>query len=117
MVSVMGNYDYGKDTLLGEGVHWQGIAGYAKIQATPTFALIPRVEWFEDPDGFMTGTAQTLKEVTITGEVKLADNLFWRIEYRHDTSDVASVKKHASELSKTQNTIGFGLMYSFSTKQ
>jgi Putative beta-barrel porin-2, OmpL-like. bbp2 len=117
MVSVMANYDYGKDTLLGTGVHWQGIAGYAKIQASPIFAVIPRVEWFDDPDGFTTGTAQTLKEVTVTGEVKLADNLLWRIEYRHDSSDVASFKKSAGDLSKTQNTIGFGLMYSFSTKQ
>jgi hypothetical protein len=91
--------------------------GYAKIQATPAFALVPRVEWFDDPDGFMTGTAQSIKEFTVTGEVKLADNLLWRIEYRHDTSGVASFKKGALDLSKNQNTIGFGLMYSFSTKQ
>jgi hypothetical protein len=117
MLSLMANYDYGKDTALGTRVHWQGVAGYAKIQANKTFALIPRVEWFDDPDGFTTGTPQSLKEVTVTGEVKLADNLFWRIEFRHDTSDVASFKKHESDFSKDQNTIGFGLMYSFSTKQ
>ncbi len=117
MLSLMANYDYGKDTALGSNVHWQGIAGYAKIQANPKFALIPRVEWFDDPDGFMTGTSQSIKEFTLTGEVKLADNLFWRVEFRHDASDVASFKKHTSDLSKDQNTIGFGLMYAFSTKQ
>jgi hypothetical protein len=116
MLSLMANYDYGKDTSLGSDVHWQGIAGYAKIQATPTVALIPRVEWFDDADGFMTGTTQSIKEFTVTGEFKLANNLFWRLEFRHDTSDVASFHKGTGELSKDQNTIGFGLMYAFSTK-
>ena len=64
----------------------------------------------------MTGTAQTLKEVTLTGEVTLADNLLWRVEFRHDLSDVASFRTDRGALMKTQNTIGFGVLYSFSTK-
>ncbi len=32
-VSLMGNYDYGTDTVEGARLHWQGVAGYAKIQA------------------------------------------------------------------------------------
>ena len=115
-VSLMANYDYGKDTLVGKGVRWDGIAGYAKIQANKRVAFSPRVEWFEDSDGFMTGTAQTLKEVTLTGEVTLADNLLWRVEFRHDLSDVASFRTDRGALMKTQNTIGFGVLYSFSTK-
>ena len=115
-VSLMANYDYGHDTLLGKGVGWNGIAGYARIQANKRIAVSPRVEWFEDSDGFMTGTPQRLKEVTLTGEVKLADNLLWRMEYRHDLSDVASFRADRGAMMRTQNTIGFGVLYSFSTK-
>ena len=32
-LSVMANYDYGKDTSAGSPVHWQGIAGYLKAPA------------------------------------------------------------------------------------
>ena len=86
------------------------------IQANTCVAISPRVEWFEDSDGFMTGTAQTLNEVTLTGEVTLVDNLLWRVEFRHDRSDVASFRTDRGAFVKTQNTIGFGWLYSFSTK-
>ena len=115
-VSLMANYDHGQDTLAGKGVRWDGLAGYAKIQVDQRIAVSPRVEWFEDSDGFMTGTPQTLKEVTLTGEVKLADNLLWRVEYRHDLSDVASFRADRGALMRTQHTIGFGVLYSFTTK-
>ena len=116
MVSLMANYDYGKDKAVGRNVHWDGIAAYGRVQANKWVAFVPRVEWFEDPQGFMTGAAQTLKEVTLTGEVKLADNLFWRLEFRRDMSDVASFKKDTGVMVKDQSTVAFGLLYSFSTK-
>jgi hypothetical protein len=115
-LSVTANYDYGCDTVAGSSVHWDGVAGYAKYQASKWLAISPRFEWFEDPRGFMTGTAQTLKEVTLTGELKLAENLFWRVEFRRDASDVASFRKDTGELVKDQSTIAFGLLYAFSTK-
>src|SRR5581483_2531955 len=92
MVSVMANYDYGKDKnqATGTPVSWYGLAGYLKVQATSRVAIVPRLEFFKDPDGFMTGTKQTLKEGTITGEVSLAKGLLTRLEYRRDVSDVAS---------------------------
>jgi hypothetical protein len=116
VVSLMANYDYGVDTLAGQKVHWDGVATYAKIQATKRVAIGPRVERFTDPDGFMTGTAQTLTEVTMTGEVRVADNLIWRVEFRRDVSDAASFKMDTGAFVKQQSTIGFGLLYSFSTK-
>jgi hypothetical protein len=100
----------------GAAVHWNGIAGYARVQANKWFVVAPRVEWFQDPQGFMTGAAQTLKEVTLTSEVKVAANILWRIEFRRDVSDVASFKQDTGAFVKHQNTIGFGLLYSFSTK-
>src|SRR2546426_6714015 len=64
-LSLMANYDYGKDRIAGVPVRWQGVAGYARWQATPSWALTPRFEWLDDGDGFMSGTSQTLKEVTL----------------------------------------------------
>jgi hypothetical protein len=115
-LTVMANYDYGQDTVAGQSVKWQGLAAYLKFQATDMFAVIPRVEWYQDDDGFTTGTAQTLTDVTLTGEVKLTPALMWRIEYRGDFSDVDFYTKRSGAMSKNQQSIGFGLLYSFSTK-
>jgi hypothetical protein len=115
-VSVMANYDYGKDTIAGTKVHWQGIAGYAKVQANKVVAFSPRVEWYDDPSGFTTGAVQKLKEVTGTLELKSTEGFMWRIEYRTDFSDSAVFKNQSGALKKNQSSIGFGVLYSFSTK-
>jgi hypothetical protein len=113
-VSVMANYDYGKDSVAGSGVSWQGVAGYLKVQATPWFAVVPRVEWFDDPDGFMTGTGQTMKDATLTGEFKLMNGLLSRVEYRRDLSDSAVFTKNTGVKVKSQSTFGIGFLYSYS---
>lgn len=115
-LSLMANYDYGRDTVAGANVHWQGVAGYAKIQANKWVAFSPRFEWYDDPSGFTTGTTQTLKEATATLEVKPSDAFIWRLEYRTDFSDSAVFKTRSAALKKTQSSIGVGLLYSFSTK-
>ncbi|MDQ3667863.1 MAG: porin [Acidobacteriota bacterium] len=70
--SVMGNYDYAIDTLTSGGkIRWQGVAAYLRYAPTKRLAFTPRYEWFDDHDGFATGTAQRVKEFTITGEYKL----------------------------------------------
>jgi hypothetical protein len=114
--SVMANYDYGTDTIAGSRVHWDGIGGYAKYQANKFVAISPRLEWYDDPSGFTTGTTQTLKEATATLELKPTDTFMWRIEYRSDFSDTAVFKTHAGDLRKTQSSIAFGVLYSFSYK-
>ena len=40
----MANFDYGKEG----AVSWWGIAGYAKYQATPAWALVGRYEYVDD---------------------------------------------------------------------
>ena len=112
-VSIMANYDYGKDSVGGTGVSWQGVAGYLKVQATPWLAVIPRVEVFDDPDGFMTGTSHTLKDATLTGEFKLMNGLLARVEFRRDMSDAAVFTNSTGATLKSQNTFGFGLLYSY----
>lgn len=113
--SVMGNYDYGRDKFGGETVTWQGIGLYAKGQVTPSFAVIPRWEYFNDEDGFTTTAAQNLQEFTLTAEVKHSQGLIMRIEYRRDWSDIDFFAKDGA-LTDKQNTFSVGFIYSFSTK-
>ena len=42
---------------------------------------------YDDASGATTGVAQKLKDVTATLELKAADNLLWRVEYRGDLSE------------------------------
>jgi hypothetical protein len=95
---------------------WQGIAGYVKFQANDMFALTPRVEYFNDKDGFTTGRPQKLKEVTITAEAKAKDGVIMRVEYRGDFSDQPFFTKNTTETSKNQSTITVAFIYAFSTK-
>lgn len=83
------NFDYGVDKGLPGGANsrWVGVAGAARLALNRWFAVTPRLEWFNDADGFTTGTAQKLKEFTLTGEFKMAQGVLTRLEYRRDWSD------------------------------
>lgn len=116
-VTFTANYDYGKEsTGDNTSVKWHGLAAYLKYQATPTVAFSPRFEWYNDVDGFTTGTAQKLKEITGTLELKAADNLLWRIELRRDMSDQKPFMDDKGVAQSSQTSIGFGLLYTFSAK-
>lgn len=115
-VSVMANYDYGHDRVAGAPVHWQGIAGYLRVQANKWLAFTPRFEWYDDHDGFTTGLPQTVKEITFTSEHKISNGLLTRLEYRRDFSDKGFFFKPVDRLVKAQSTITFGLVYAFSSK-
>ena len=112
-LSLMANYDYGRDHVVGVPVSWQGVAAYARLQALPAWALIPRFEWFDDADGFTTGVVQKVKEITITSEQKLGGKLLTRLEYRRDFSDQPFFSK-AGVPRKSQSNITLGLVYAFS---
>jgi len=116
MVSLMANYDYGTDTIAGVKNTWQGIAGYAKLQANKVVAVVPRVEYYNDKNGWSTGTPQNLTSFTLTLEVKAADNFLWRTEYRGDFSDTATFIPSTGAAKKNQQMLTFGFLYSFSSK-
>jgi hypothetical protein len=112
-LSFMGNYDYGMDRATGSGVKWQGVAGYAHLQVNSWFAISPRLEWFTDPQGFTTGSAQNLKEGTLTAEFKLHNELLLRGEYRQDRSNQPFFEKHDGARTRNQQTATLGLIYYF----
>jgi hypothetical protein len=112
MTSLLFNYDYGH-----EGTsHWQGIAGYAKIQANPKVAVIPRIEYYNDASGWSTGTVQNLTGFTFTIEAKAADNFLWRTEYRGDFSNKSPFISSTGSAKGNQQSLTFGFLYSFSSK-
>jgi len=84
------SYDLaGQEQPAGDEARWSGIAAYARLAPTGSkaaFAL--RGEYYDDGDGAISGTAQTLKEVTATLELRPADRLILKIEGRYDRSTV-----------------------------
>lgn len=89
---------------------WYGIAGIAKYDFSDRYSLSMRVEYFKDQDGVRTGTAQALKEITITPEIRLVQNLILRPEYRHDWSNKESFDSNSK---KNQDTIALAVMYTW----
>ena len=115
-LSLMANYDYGMDRVNRARQRWQGFAGYGRFTATSKFKLVPRLEWFDDPQGFTTGAAQTLKEGTLTAEITMAENTFLRGEYRYDWSDQRVFQRNATGSLSHQSTILLGVVYTYSKK-
>jgi len=118
------NFDYGKEgaaAVFREGAaaelaggRWVGIAGAARLEVNRWFALAPRLEWFHDADGFATGTPQKLKELTLTGELRLAPGVVTRVEFRRDWSNRPFFERGAGQpLSRQQSTVLVGLLACF----
>ena len=118
------NYDLGNqhDSIV-KGVgdtqvnSWQGIAMAAHLQLSKTSALAGRYEYFNDPDGFMTGATQHVNEFTTTYEFKppkYPRSLLSRLEYRHDQSNVSFFHKGNTALVGGQSTLTLGFVAIFS---
>ncbi|BCS33346.1 hypothetical protein TBR22_A25730 [Luteitalea sp. TBR-22] len=114
-LTLMTNIDIGRDTVGDVTNAWQGIAGYGRVTVLPAWALATRVEVFEDRDGYMTGTAQTIKELTLTSEHTLVKGLALRVEYRRDWSDEDFFEYRTDQFRPQQNTILFGFTYAVAT--
>ena len=98
----------------GGSAKWYGIAGYAKYDFSDLFSAAVRAEYFKDPDGVRTGIDQTVKEITLTPEFRVAKNLIIRPEYRHDWSNEDAFDSHHDSLDKkNQDTIALGVMYTW----
>jgi hypothetical protein len=106
------NFDYGRDKSIGADVsQWTGLAGAARYAIGKKYALAARLEFFNDMDGFSTGTAQTVKEFTLTGEYKLTGWLMTRAEFRTDWSDKPFFEKRNQPNGATsQPTVLLGLI-------
>jgi hypothetical protein len=104
--------------ILGGENRWTGVAGAARFALNSWFALAPRLEWFNDATGFATGTAQKLKEFTMTAEFKAREGVLARLEYRKDWSDVAYFDRGATPgVWTNQPTLTAGFVAFFGPKR
>lgn len=88
------NFDYGRNSSpTGVTSPSKGIAGATKVQPNDRLALMPRLQWFDDTNGFSTGTPQSVKEFTFTAGAKAAQGVLARLEYCHGWSDKAFFQK------------------------
>lgn len=114
-LSLAVNGDYGHDAANG-GVSWAGVAGYGRYQILSYLAAAARVEYFSDPDAFMTGVDQAIVEGTATVEVsgKVGPtSVVGRLEYRHDHSDAMYFDASMPTSKKDQDTVLIGGIASF----
>jgi len=111
--TVVLNTDYATEDHSAAGggtAKWYGIAGYVKYDFSDIVSGTVRAEYFNDKDGLRTGTAQKLKEITVTPEFKVAKSIIVRPEFRHDWSDEMSFN---SGTKKSQTTLALGVMYTW----
>jgi hypothetical protein len=95
-----------------------GGAGYARYQFAPKMAVAARGEYMNDRNGLFSGTPQSLKEATLTGEYRLADGFLLRLEWRRDLSNHAFFYTDSlGLLANHQTTATVGLIWWFGPKQ
>jgi hypothetical protein len=112
------NYDYDQDRSAGPLAVWQGFAAAVHYQVDNHWSFTGRGEWFQDRNGFSTGTVQRIKETTFTGEYKMAEGLLTRAEYRHDWSDAPFFERGPLNLlSKKQDTFTLAVVAFFGPKR
>lgn len=92
---------------------WLFAVLYARTQIVKRFGLTLRGELFYDFDGNRTGTAQRLMSLTLTPELKVLDNLFFRAEGRIDQSDQFVFEKQDGGGRKYQATFGLNAIALF----
>ncbi len=114
-LSIILNYDTGREDNvpgISGDANWDGLAAIVKYDLSDKYSLAVRGEYFDDKDGARTGTAQKLKEVTLTPEIRLNGGVILRPEYRHDWSDKETFDLvGGSPTKKSQDTLALGVMY------
>lgn len=119
-LSLMANTDYGRGdraTGIVHPVFWTGVAGYVKYAFNPKYALATRYEYYDDHDGFTTGTAQNFNGITGTFERTIASHILTRLEFRRDMSNRPTFIKGNSNPVMAQNTAAAGLVFMFDSRE
>ena len=119
-LSLMANTDYGRgDRVAGiaHPVFWSGVAGFVKYAFNDRYALATRYEYYNDHDGFTTGTPQHFNGITGTFERMIASHILTRLEFRRDMSNQPTFVKGNNVPVMAQNTATAGLVFMFDSKE
>jgi hypothetical protein len=118
-VSGLLNFDYGidKNPLTGDAKFY-GTSVAAKFAANDHFYISPRYDWYKDQNGFITATAQTIQEFTLTGDIRMKEGFALKLEYRRDWSNEPFFDRgNGLANAKSQNTLLAGFMVFFGPKR
>ena len=126
-LSFMVNGDYGRgDRILTDPatntfsppVFWTGVAGYIKYALPGGSAIATRYEYYDDHDGFTTGTLvpTQLHEFTTTFERIMAHHIITRFEFRRDMSNQPVFLKGSNPVFD-QNTLTAGMVFTFDSRE
>lgn len=119
-LTLMANTDYGRgDRIAGviNPVYWTGVAGYVKYAPTDKYAFATRYEYYNDHDGFTTGTPQHFNGITGTFQRMVASHILTRLEYRRDMSNQPTFTKGSNSPVKAQDTATAGLVFMFDSRE
>ena len=127
-LSFIVNYDYGRGDriitpqgqllpLVSAPVFWTGVAGYVKYAFHPKYALASRYEYYDDHNGFTTGSAQNLHGFTATFERIVASHILSRMEFRRDSSNQPSFLKGNNQAVTAQSTATVGLVFMIDSRE
>ena len=115
LVTIGANGDYGteqRSAVGGATASWIGAAGYLRLNVSHDFSLCMRAEQFEDKDGLRTGTAQILRELTLTPEYRPQSHFVLRADARFDKSD-RDVFESGKGASDSQTTVALDALFTF----
>lgn len=126
-LSFVVNGDYGRgdrfvtDTetnTLSHPVFWTGVAGYIKYAFSASSAISTRYEYYDDHDGYTTGTLVPthFNEFTATFEKLVAHHIISRFEFRHDMSNQPVFLKGSNPV-LDQSTLTAGLVFTFDSRE
>jgi hypothetical protein len=119
-LSLMANTDYGRGDRVAGISHpafWTGVAGYVKYAFNPKYAVATRYEYYDDHDGFTTGTAQNFNGITGTFERTIASHILSRVEFRRDMSNRPTFIRGNNNPVTAQNTAAAGLVFMFDSRE
>jgi len=119
-LSFIVNADYGhgdRISGLARPVFWAGVAGYVKYAINDKYTAVARYEYYDDHDGFTTGTPQHFNGITGTFQRMIGGHLMSRLEFRRDISNQPSFLKGAGLPVKAQNTLTAGLVFMFDSRE
>jgi hypothetical protein len=114
------NTDYGRgDRIPGVAhpVFWTGAAGYVRYAFNEKSAFVTRYEYYNDHDGFTTGTPQHFNGLTATFQRTIASHIMSRLEFRRDMSNEPTFLKGAGLPVTAQNTVTAGLVFMFDSRE
>ena len=98
--------------------HVYGGAAYARRQLTPKGAIAARVEFLRDDGGLFSGATQSLNEVTLTYEYKVAEGFLMRGEWRRDGASAPFfLTRDAGVLKTNQHSATLGVLWWWGTKR